>query len=239
MNIGLLQCDHVNEQFRHVAGDYPELFTALFQKNAPEVHLQVYDVCHGQLPQQPDECDGYVTTGSRYSAYDDEPWIHQLAEFIRTLHAHRTKLVGVCFGHQMIAQALGGSVKKSDRGWGIGVKPVQIGHTKPWMSPGLESYNLLLSHQDQVEELPEGGEVIGGNAHCPTSMFTIGDHFLGIQAHPEFTKEYSAALMAARVERIGRDIVEAAQETLAMHTDEDVIARWISSFLAERTNGGM
>jgi GMP synthase-like glutamine amidotransferase len=230
MIIGLLQCDHVSEPFQHIIPDYPQAFRDLFARYAPEISLRVYDVCHGELPQSVEECEGYITTGSKYSVYDDVPWIHQLADFVRQIHAHKSKLVGICFGHQMIAHALGGKVAKSQSGWGIGTKPVELHQPKPWMQPEKQSYRLLLSHQDQVLTLPEGAELLGGNDHCPISMLGVDNHMLGIQAHPEFTPSYAEALMDSRLERIGRDPIQAAKPTLSENTDEATIMRWIEAF---------
>lgn len=230
MIIGLLQCDHVSEQFQHIIPDYPQAFQDLFAKHAPDIHLRVYDVCHGELPQSVDECQGYLTTGSRHSVYDNVDWIHQLAEFVRQIHAHNAKFVGICFGHQMIAFALGGKVAKSDHGWGIGTKPVTLQETPAWMTPNQSEYRLLLSHQDQVLDIPNGGRVLGGNEHCPISMLGVGSHMLGIQAHPEFTTEYAQALMQSRVERIGAKTVEDAQQTLSDKTDEAAVVQWIDAF---------
>jgi len=233
MIIGLLQCDHVNPEFQHIISDYPQAFGDLFAKYAPDIQLRVYDVCHGELPQSIGECQGYITTGSRYSVYDNEPWIHALAEFVRQVHAHNAKFVGICFGHQLIAQALGGKVAKSDHGWCIGTKPVTLQETPAWMTPGQSEYRLLLSHQDQVLEVPQGGKVFGGNEHCPISMLGVGSNMLGIQAHPEFTPEYAAALMDARRERIGNETVEHAKQTLAEKTDEAAVVHWIDSFFKQ------
>jgi len=232
MNIGLLQCDHVSEPFQHIIPDYPDAFRDLFARYAPHISLRVYDVCHGELPQSIDECEGYITTGSKYSVYDDVPWIHQLADFVRLAYAHQRKFVGICFGHQMIAHALGGKVAKAQSGWGIGTKSVELQQTKAWMQPETRAYRLILSHQDQVLELPKEGEILGGNDHCPVSMFGVGEHMLGIQAHPEFTPQYAEALMDWRVERIGYDPIQAAKATLNAPTDEAIIVRWIDAFFS-------
>jgi GMP synthase-like glutamine amidotransferase len=231
MQIGLLQCDHVSEQFRHVSPDYPEVFRALFATHAPQIELRVYDVCHGELPAQVDECAGYITTGSRYSVYDDVDWIHQLADFVRRVHQANQKYVGICFGHQMLAHALGGKVAKADSGWGIGIKPVSLNQRRAWMQPDIDTYQLLLSHQDQVLIAPPGAEILGGNGHCPISMLAVGDHMLGIQAHPEFSVDYARELMEARRERIGSEIVDQAQATLLSPTDSAMIVSWIEAFL--------
>jgi len=235
MNVGLLQCDHMDEQYHYLYKDYAQPFRDLFGKYAPELDLTVYDVCHGEMPARYDACEGYVITGSRRSVYENEAWIHALADFVRELHQHQHKLVGICFGHQMIAHALGGVVQKSERGWGIGIKPVQISQKKAWMQPNHDTYHLLLSHQDQVEVLPDGAECLGGNAHCPISMMGVGEHFFSVQAHPEFSKEFANALMESRIERIGIETVREAQATLQMDTDEALMGKWIQEFLTRKT----
>lgn len=231
MNIGLLQCDHVNPQFAHLLGDYDDAFRALFAKHAPHITLKVYDACHGVLPQSLDECEGYITTGSKHSVYEDIEWIHQLAEFVRRIHAHQhEKYVGICFGHQMLAHALGGTVAKSERGWGVGVKSATLHHNKQWMTPDINDYRLLHIHQDQVQQLPPNGEVLASNEHCDVSMFVVGDHMLGIQGHPEFIPEFVDALMQTRVERIGAETVRAARNSLIQPTNEAMIVNWIERF---------
>ncbi len=233
MRIGLLVCDHVNAEFQPLVGDYPDLFANLLKPAAQEMELVIYDLTQGQFPADVHECDGYISTGSRYSVYDEVAWIHDLSAFVRELHAEEQKFVGICFGHQMIAHALGGEVKKTERGWGMGVKAVEIDHPQAWMQPALPAYNLLLSHQDQVETLPPDAVVIGSNTHCPNSMIAVGEHFLGIQAHPEFTTRYAEALYCSRVERIGQEKVETALATLNTPLDTLTMARWMAEFLSQ------
>ena len=230
MQIGLLQCDHVHESFQHILTDYDVAFKGMFQKYAPNLTFRVYDVCHGELPESVNECEGYLITGSAHSVYDDIEWIHDLAEFVRQAHAQQHKMVGICFGHQMIAHALGGKVAKADGGWGIGIKTADINQTKDWMQPTADAYQLLLSHQDQVLNLPDGGESLAGNEHCPVSMFMVKNHMLGIQAHPEFTPDYAKALMDSREERIGQEAIQQATITLDSGTDEKLISEWINTF---------
>ena len=114
MNVGLLECDHVLEKFRHIAGDYRDMFAVWL----PQFELQAFDVRNGEFPSSVDACDAYLTTGSRFSAYDDEAWIQQLKDFVRQLHEAEKPFVGICFGHQVLAEALGGKVEKAESGWG-------------------------------------------------------------------------------------------------------------------------
>ena len=234
MKIGLLECDHILERFRHIAGDYRDMFAALFASHAPQISLQPFDVCNGEFPSSLDACDAYLTTGSRFSAYDDIDWIQALKNFTRRIHEAKKPFVGVCFGHQMMAEALGGRVARAETGWGVGARGVEIIRRELWMRPEQSRCALQYMHQDQVELLPEDGVVIGRSDHCPVAMFRVGDSMLGIQAHPEFPKAYSEALLLDRVERIGEERVKAALPSLSQPTDEPVVAKWIVKFLEGR-----
>ena len=230
MTIGLLICDHVAEALRPVAGDYADMFAALFARHGSEVSLNFYDLQQGDYPRALDECDGYLSTGSRFSVYDREPWILRFRDLVRALYQEKRKFVGICFGHQMIAHALGGSCVKSGSGWGVGVHEVAVCAKKPWMEPEQGAYNLIVCHQDQVVALPADAERLGGNAHCPYAMVAVGDHFLGIQAHPEFNTAYVEALMRTRVEQIGRSVVQQARRSLHKQIDEAVVVQWMLNF---------
>ncbi len=234
MKIGLLLCDHVADCFHPIAGDYAQMFGALF---AEHFTLQPYDAINGELPAALDECDGYLATGSRFSAYDDEPWIHALKAFIQKLVASRKPFVGVCFGHQLLAEALGGKVAKAATGWGVGVREIEILQTESqpenWMQPVHAVCRLQYMHQDQVVALPPGSIVLGRSSHCPIAIYRVGATALGIQAHPEFVSDYSAALLRDRVERIGAESVEAGLASLSLNTDEAVVAEWILNFFQQ------
>jgi len=234
MEVGLLECDHVPERFRHIAGDYRDMFAALLNRHAPQDALRTFDVCNGEFPSSLDSCDAYLATGSRFSAYDDVDWIHALKNFVRRIYEAKKPFVGVCFGHQIMAEALGGKVSRAEVGWGAGVRGVEVIGHEPWMRPEQSSCGLQYMHQDQVERLPDDTVVIGRSDHCPVAMFRIGDSMLGIQAHPEFTKAYSEALLLDRIGRIGEKRVKEALASLDQPTDESVVAKWIVRFLEGR-----
>jgi len=111
MQIGLLLCDHVRPEFRHIAGDYSQMFSRLLTPVG--IELTQYDLQTGELPEDLDEQEGWIATGSRSSVYDDEPWIHRYAELVKALYEGGNRYVGICFGSQMIGHALGGSVARS------------------------------------------------------------------------------------------------------------------------------
>ena len=131
----------------------------------------------------------------------------------------------------MIAEALGGKVEKSERNWGIGIKTMDIYSHTSWMNDEKpETYSLIVSHQDQVVKLPGNSKIIAGNDHCPVGMFTIGDHVLGIQQHPEFTKEYHIGSINSRRNIIKPELIEAALKSLDQNTDSGLVAKWIEKF---------
>lgn len=226
--LGLLVCDHVRPEFRDVAGDYTDMFESLL---GDRVKLRHYALVDGEFPESATECDGWITTGSGKSVYDDIPWIRRFAELTREIVAAGVPLFGVCFGHQMIAHALGGKVEHADSGWGVGVKEVEIPEPQSWMGEDVQSYRILNSHHDQVTVLPPGATVIGSNEHCPVSAFTLGDRVVGIQGHPEFVPEYSAALMEYRRGwLIPDEVVDAGVASLREPPDRELLASWIVEF---------
>lgn len=229
MKIGLLVCDHVRDEFLHVAGDYPDMFEALL---GDRLQLQPYFLVEDRFPDRLDEVEGWITTGSRESVYDDIPWVHRFADLTRRIVATDGKLVGICFGHQMIAHALGGRVEQSERGWGVGVKTVEVTAAQPWMHPPAERFRILNSHRDQVIELPPGASVVAANDHCPVSAMTVGRRIVGFQGHPEFVPDYSAALMESRRGTLIPDqVVEEGIASLESAPDRRLLAEWIVGFL--------
>jgi len=230
MKVGLLECDHVREELLHIGGDYNEMFPSLFSKVAPDWEFEFYDVCNNVFPRSADVCDVYICTGSKSSVYDDEPWIARLKEFVREIQHSGKVYIGVCFGHQILGEALGGKVRKSEVGWCVGVHHFETVKFQRWMIPARSSFDLLMMCQDQVLELPEGAVLLAETSDCPFAMFQVGDNMLGIQAHPEFPKAYDQALMELRVERIGNAKVDLGIASLELSTHEIIVAEWIKNF---------
>ena len=234
MKIGILQCCSVLAEFQERFGDYPDMFKTGFLEIDPRLEFRTYDIREHEFPTTPDECDAYITTGSRSSTYEDLPWIPPFKALIEELHRHKRKLVGVCFGHQLIADALGGYTELSDRGWGVGISCNQIVQKKSWMQPPLEQLNIVVSHQDQVTELPTGAELIATSAFCPNFMFQIGEHILTIQGHPEFSKAYSETLMRHRAEKLGEATLQHGLNSLELDIHDKIMMRWILNFFQTR-----
>lgn len=230
--VGVLECDHVADRHRSIAGDYADMFDALFAAHAPGIELVRFDIVGGDLPAAADACEGWVCTGSRHSVYDGLPWIGPVSAFVRDVHDAGVPFVGICFGHQLLAHALGGRVAKAKRGWGAGIHTVVVDRPEPWMDPPAEKLALHFMHQDQVEAMPSGGVVLGRTDHCPVALLRVGTSMVGLQAHPEFTPAYTDAILAERVARIGEAEVAAARAGLAQPSDEATVARWLGGVLS-------
>lgn len=232
LHIGILQADSVLDQFQPEFGNYPGMVETVLGRTGADLRFTTYDVEHGEYPSAHSDCDGYVITGSKKSVYDDEPWIHELAAYVVELDRYRMPTVGICFGHQLIAHALGGLTESADVGWGVGVHHSKIVSRAEFMEPDLDGYNLIVSHKDQVTRLPDGAELLASSEFCPNAMFRVGNHLFGFQGHPEFCKEYSRALMEFRREILGAEKYAPGVASLECSTDEVVIAQWAINFLS-------
>ena len=235
MRIGILETDTLDPVIKEKYGSYAEMFQSLFLSVDDQLAFKIYPVIEGKYPKNMDECDAYLITGSKASAYDNEPWIKHLRDYIVALHEHKKKLIGICFGHQIIALALGGLTEKSEKGWAVGSSLSNIEKAKPWMgdvmSNANKQFSLLVSHQDQVTRLPAQAELIATNSFCPNASFQIENHILCFQGHPEFSADYLNYLLNKRRDIIGEEKYNKAMASLQYDQDEKLVARWIIDFI--------
>ena len=232
MRIGILKADSVLPNLAPRFGEYTDMFPALLREADPSLSFAFFDVEKGEYPGTVDACDAYLITGSRHSTYDPLPWIPPLEDFVRRLDSERRKLIGVCFGHQLVARALGGRTGPATHGWTTGVQTARIEHPFPWAEEPSGEIRLIHCHKDQVLELPTEAEHVGGNELCPHAFFRIGNHVMTVQAHPEFLPEYARALYETRRETFGEETYQRAVESLEIGTDRPSFARSMASFLS-------
>ena len=241
MKLGILQVDHVRGPLREQHGDYDVMFMGLFA--GQRLDFRIYDVLEGELPGSMQECDGYLITGSRFSTYDQETWIERLKLWVVRAHQARCKLIGICFGHQLIADALGGHVGPATSGWRVGVHENQFVEApaqqrlvalQDGTSSTLAPFNLLFSHQDQVLEMPPGATLIATGNECPCAMYTVEDHILCLQGHPEMNSRYVSDLLQIRRPVIGDELADRGLTSLDRPTHQRRVAEWIVSFLGVR-----
>ncbi len=234
LNIGLLLCDDVPEDGQQQFGDYASMFRRAINTADNRIELTPYTADKGELPDDPLMYDGYLISGSGASVFEDKQWISDLMEFVRRCYNSKVKTVGICFGHQLIAHALGGETTRSEKGWGFGIHSAQLTARPQFLESGQERYKLVVIHQDQVTSLPTGFNTIAGNDFCPNSMITDGELMLGIQGHPEFGKDYCAYRAEFRRHTLGENKYQETLDLLANNdTDATEVFAWISRFLRQ------
>lgn len=225
--IAILETGKPPEALKDAFDDYPARFRALLGEGVATVR---FDVQAGRLPEDPEDFQGAIVTGSAAGVYDDLPWIAPLVDWLRAARG-RTRLVGICFGHQVMAHAFGGRVEKSDRGWGVGLHRYAVVGEEPWMFPRAASIAIPVSHQDQVLSPPADARVIASSDFTPFAGLAWDDA-MSFQCHPEFQPDYAAALVESRRgHRIADALADEALASLAKSNDRAVLTAWIRAFL--------
>ena len=202
MKIGILETGEVHPDLKARYGDYPAMFEALLRTADPGLDFAVVRVVAGEMPASPSQADAWLVTGSRHGVYDDLPWIEPLKAFLRASVAARVPVIGICFGHQLLAEALGGRAAKSDNGWGLGVQDYELTARAGWMDGLPDRFSVRALHQDQVVALPPGATVLATSPHCAYAAIAYGDpeapDAITLQPHPEFGPEFMDELLALR-----------------------------------------
>ncbi len=201
--------------------------------------FESFDVQAGRLPARPDACGAYLITGSSAGVYDPLPWIAPLEAFLRAARG-RARIVGICFGHQVMAEAFGGRVEKAAAGWGLGLHRYALRQRAPWMDAGDDAAGadfarddvaVAASHQDQVIVPPPDATVLGGNAFTPHGIIAYGDDALSFQFHPEFETAFAAALVERKRPHLGAAATDRALASLDAPHDAARVAGWIRRFV--------
>jgi GMP synthase (glutamine-hydrolysing) len=220
MQIGILQTGESPDALRAEMGDYPDFFETLLAGRG--LTFRRWAVLRNAFPDSVNDCDGWLITGSRFGAYEDHPWIPPLEAFIRQAYDAHVPVVGVCFGHQIIAQAMGGKVEKYPGGWSVG--PTEYDFDG-------EKLTLNAWHQDQVTKLPPGAQVVGRTAFCENAALLYDDRMFSVQPHPEFRNDFVQGLIEKRGRGLVPDpLLDAATARLDTPLDSPRMADRIAQF---------
>ncbi|MCF6320401.1 MAG: type 1 glutamine amidotransferase [Rhizobiaceae bacterium] len=222
MKIGILQCGHLEESLEKKHGGFFDMFSILLAGQG--FVFENYLVVDNQFPSGVGECDGWLVTGSLHGAYEEHVWIAPLEEFIRQSYAANVPITGICFGHQIMAQALGGKVIKFPGGWGIG-------HGEYAMAGVADPVELLALHQDQIVEVPPQARVIATSEFCANAALAYQGSALSYQPHPEFTVEFMRDLIRHKISKgLSSEIGEAALSRIESENDSALIALQLADF---------
>ncbi|GAA5984524.1 hypothetical protein JCM10908_003383 [Rhodotorula pacifica] len=249
--------DAVRKEF----GTYHDIFTSLFKHSidlvATEKHVSLeqgskykltvesYDVVNGDFPKEErlKSADGLLITGSAHTAHDDEPWIIDLADYIKRLPSLNPSLktIGICFGQQVISRAYGTKSHRNDKGWEIGVHPIELTEAGRQVFPGRTTLNIHQMHRDNVPSLPEGFELLGSTAKCPVhGMVRYVDgtrspseasfdqiSIITLQGHPEFNSKIVNEVIAMRESKgvLSKEVADESRENADQHDDGQYIGR--------------
>jgi GMP synthase-like glutamine amidotransferase len=234
LRVGILQTGSPPPPLDERFGSYSGMVQQLL---GPGYEFATFDVRTGELPRRADRCDAYVITGSASGVYDGDPWIDALKTFVRDASG-QCAMAGICFGHQVMAEAFGGQVIKSPRGWGIGLQRYDVTERAAWMDD-TRSIAVPASHQDQIVKLPADARVLGGNELTPYGILEYPQRrAMSLQSHPEFTPEYAAALIELRrASRYTPEQANRALDTLREPNDRERVGRWLTQFLRSNARG--
>lgn len=233
MKLAILDADILYDTLRPLYGSYGVMFEHLLAQSGRVVETSIYRVMDGEYPADTDEYDGVLITGSKYDSFADDHWIAALRDYVRTLFRAGKPMVGVCFGHQLLAHALGGRAGRSEAGWGLGVMQYKLEQRPSFVDGAVASINLIVSHRDQVLALPDQAQRLLSNAFCPNAAFYIPGKVLAIQGHPEFSVEYARALLALRADQLTPEMLAQVESSYATPHDGVRVATWIQQFLEQ------
>jgi len=231
INLGILQVNH--DKSEDIGDRFPDdahRFRNLFDDLESRFKYKIYMTIGNELPDDINEQDAYLITGSPLSVRDKHSFSNGLYKFIIDCDNQRKPLIGCCFGHQAIAVALGGAVAKSSIDWNVGVEKTKYTNFKSWMTPEFDQ-NLYFFHEDQVTKLPNNCTLLGSTDNCPISSFSKGDHIFTTQSHPEIDFKFMDSLVNKYQNLVGPLIYEKAKQSLSKEVEGKKFAIWCENFI--------
>lgn len=234
IRLGILQVNH--DKSVEVGDAFPDdahRFRDLFDAQEDRFKYRVYMTIGGEIPIDLDEQDAFLITGSPLSVLDEHIFSDALTDFINRCDTAKKPLIGACFGHQAIAQALGGKVEKFNSGYNVGVEDTFFRSHRPWMQPASEALPMYVFHEDQVTELPAGCELLGSTKGCKIASFCKDSHIFTTQAHPEFCSRFMSCVLEFTQDKMSAQDAMHARESIKRDQQGAVFAQWCTNFIKQ------
>ncbi len=235
MKIGILAAGITPDALLSEFGSYADMVVRLFDSAGCHFEFEKFDVRDDEFPCSATACDGWVITGSRANVYQNLPWMVRLKQLILEIDRAQRPLVGICFGHQIIAEAFGGRVEKYSGGWGVGLQSYRLLEASGYPDPGAQQFTINAIHQDQVVEKPKSARRLASSEFCQNAVLAYGERMLTLQSHPEFTIDFEQALLRS-ISGVSVPPAAAEQGLASLRaadasSDSLLVARWMSAFL--------
>lgn len=238
MKIGILATGITPDELLGKYGSYSDMFVQLFNQAERNFEYEVFDVRDGVFPESVQQCDGWIITGSKFNVDEDRDWMRQLKALILEIDAAAKPLVGICFGHQIIAEAFDGKVEAFDGGWGVGLHSYELVGDYDFIENAPAGFTISAMHRYQVTAKPANAQVFAASDFCRYAGLIYGEKIITFQAHPEFNLDYETELVDLRKGAVIPDeTADAGLETLRKQgaaTDSLVVAKWMAKFLESR-----
>jgi len=235
MKIGVLRAGPVADELVNDFGEYDRVFADYLGPLDPDFTFQGWTVYEGDLPATPGEADAWIISGSKFGVYEDHDWIEPLKTLIGAIAAARVPLIGVCFGHQIMAEALGGRAVKFDGGWGIGRHTYRTANMPSWAADTPDEISIHAIHQDQVIQLPPDATTVASNEFCENAALIYGDpeapYAISIQPHPEFSDKFVTDLIAVRLDTFPAHLRDRALANMGQDLHREWATDWFGRFL--------
>ena len=231
IKLGILQTNH--DKSVDVGDAFPDdahRFRDMFDEQDDRFSYRIYMTIGGEVPQDLDEQDAFMITGSPLSVLDHHIFTDDLMDFIRRCDAAKKPLMGACFGHQAIAVALGGKVEKSPDGYNVGIEETVYQTKRPWMTPNRDRLPMYVFHEDAVTELPESCDLLGSTENCKNASFAKGDHIFTTQSHPEFSNAFMSCVLRSAESAIPAQGRKAAWDSLETPEEGHIFGLWTTEF---------
>ncbi|MBB1489024.1 glutamine amidotransferase-related protein [Oceanospirillum sediminis] len=238
MKIGILAAGAPPENLIEKHGTYADMFIDLFSCADRGFLFRVYDIRYDDFPAETTECDGWIITGSGHCVEENLPWMVKLKQLILNIYVTGRPMIATCFGHQIVASAMGADVGPYAGGWGVGLQTFRLDMKVPFISEYVEQFSLNAMHRDQVLTKPDQAEVLASSDYCQYAGLLYSDRILTLQIHPEFSLEYTYDLIAVRAESgIDPERVAEGQASVRegkVHFDRELVTDWFIRFLCQK-----